>query len=96
MGLDAQGSSCAAAGGRGKVRSVRDHVVESAHLISELEDLRTPNAELEARLATHAVTEREVSEHLQQRTAELAIVNSVQHALAEQLDMQAIVDVVGE
>lgn len=96
MGLDAQGSSCAAAGGRGKVRSVRDHVVESAHLISELEDLRTPNAELEARLATHAVTEREVSEHLQQRTAELAIVNSVQHALAEQLDMQAIVDVVGD
>ncbi len=96
MGLDAQGSSCAAAGGRGKVRSMRDHVVESAHLIAELEEIRARNAELEARLAAQAVTEREVSEQLQQRTAELAIVNSVQQALAEQLDMQAIVDVVGD
>ncbi len=75
---------------------MRDHVVESAHLISELEELRARNAELEARLAAQAVTEREVSEQLLQRTAKLAIVNSVQQALAEQLDMQAIADVVGD
>ncbi len=43
-----------------------------------------------------AATDREVSEQLEQRTAELAIVNSVQNALVEQLDLQGVVEVVGE
>jgi signal transduction histidine kinase/CheY-like chemotaxis protein len=53
------------------------------------DDLRTALAETEERV-------RQRTESLNQRIAELAIINSVQQALAAQLDMQGVVDGVGE
>jgi len=75
---------------------MQGQAVDVERLVTELEELRTRNAELEARLAARAAGDRDVGERLQQRTAELAVVNSVQQALAAQLDMQGVVDVVGE
>jgi signal transduction histidine kinase/DNA-binding response OmpR family regulator len=60
------------------------------HLLTKTtDDLRAALAETEERV-------RQRTESLNQRVAELAVVNGVQQALAAQLDIQAIVDVVCE
>jgi GAF domain-containing protein len=51
-----------------------------------------PNQELQA----EAASERTAEQRLKQRNAELAIINSVQQGLAQQLDFQAIIDLLGD
>jgi PAS domain S-box-containing protein len=51
---------------------------------------------LEQRVAERTTELRQANQSMQQRAAELSIINSVQQGLAAQLDFQAIIDLVGE
>jgi two-component system sensor histidine kinase/response regulator len=61
-----------------------------------MEDLRRANQELEQRVAELSAALEATQATLERRSAELALVNSVQEGLAAQLDMQAIFDLVGD
>ena len=78
--------------------SLTDYKREHAYSKSDVRLLETLAAALSAALQNarqFAETQRLFNEN-QQRVAELAIVNSVQQALAAELDMQGIYDSVGE
>ena len=75
---------------------MRNHAGGDPDLFTELDQLRARTTAFEAQLAARVTAQEEAEAGLRQRTAELALVNSVQQALASQLDMQGIVNVVGE
>ena len=60
-----------------------------------LENLRFA-AGLESQVAARTVEARAAQRQAEQRASELAVINSIQQGMANKLDFQAIVDVVGE
>ncbi|MFL5803649.1 MAG: GAF domain-containing protein, partial [Roseiflexaceae bacterium] len=75
---------------------MNDQTATSAELIAELEALRQRNAKLEDREVERTAELQIANAALEQRNAELAIINSVQQGLAQQLDIQAMYDLVGD
>jgi signal transduction histidine kinase/DNA-binding response OmpR family regulator/tetratricopeptide (TPR) repeat protein/nitrate/nitrite-specific signal transduction histidine kinase len=54
------------------------------------------SATLEKKVTDRTVKLKQSNDHLEQRTAELTIINRVQEGLVKQLDFQAIIDLVGD
>jgi GAF domain-containing protein len=75
---------------------MQDQTTHNAELTTEVDALRQRVAELEEREVERAAELQATQATLAQRNAELAIINSVQQGLAQQLDFQAIIDLVGD
>src|SRR5450432_211956 len=79
----------------GTPRTKRPAVKKAAPSVEHVRDLKRARA-LEKKVARRAEELKAANALLDQRTNELAIINSVQQALAAELDMQGIYDAVGD